>query len=231
MKIPLFDVDGTIIPAGTNALHHQAFEHAFRTVYKVEASVDFISHAGKIDRQILREVLLKKGLQLEQINDSLDKATKAQEEYFIQNIDRSDIKLLPGVKELLIILREKNCPVGLLTGNIEPVGWGKMEKLGIRDLFDFGAFGNLADRRVDLIDIAVKRAEDIFGKKFKKEDFVIIGDTPRDIECAKQGGISCIAVSTGDFSREELVKEGPDLVLDSLVDQEPILEFLGVDNY
>ena len=231
MRIPLFDVDGTIIPTGSNQVHQQAFEHAIKEIYKIEIKYEIGRNAGRVDKQVLKLLLLEQKLSLNEIDSSLYKAIKAMEEYFTLNLDKVDIKLLPGVKELLVKLKEKGCPVGLLTGNIEPIGWSKMEKLGIRDLFDFGAFGNLAERRVDLIDVAVKRAEDIFGKKFNKTDFVIIGDTPRDIECAKLGGIQCIAVATGNFSLEELKKCGADLVVKSLEDSQVVLDFLTLDKY
>ena len=61
---------------------------------------------------------------------------------------------------------------GLVTGNLEPIGWGKMEALGILSLFTkpkFGGFGsdfcsgNIAESwkdRGELVRIAAKRAEE-----------------------------------------------------------------------
>ena len=61
---------------------------------------------------------------------------------------------------------------GLVTGNLEPIGWGKMEALGILSLFSkprFGGFGsdfcsgNIAESwkdRGELVRIAAKRAEE-----------------------------------------------------------------------
>ncbi|UCD36558.1 MAG: HAD hydrolase-like protein, partial [Nitrospiraceae bacterium] len=46
----------------------------------------------------------------------------------------------------------------------------------------------------------------------------VIGDTPRDVRCAKVHGARCIAVATGPYSREELLKTEADLVLDSLAE-------------
>jgi phosphoglycolate phosphatase len=45
---------------------------------------------------------------------------------------------------------------------------------------------------------------------------VIIGDTPRDIACARADGLRCIAVATGPYSAEEL--DGADVVLGSARD-------------
>ena len=43
---------------------------------------------------------------------------------------------------------------------------------------------------------------------------VIIGDTPRDIACARADGSHCIAISTGPFRATDL--HGADLVIDML---------------
>lgn len=55
------------------------------------------------------------------------------------------MELLPGVLELLQRLQaRKDVAVGLVTGNLEPIGWAKMEALGIKGLFSqplFGGFG------------------------------------------------------------------------------------------
>lgn len=226
MKIPLFDIDGTILQSEGD-LSHKTFEHVFEKIYQVKADIEKFDHAGKIDRQIIKEGLLLEGIALEKINELLEMAIMEEANYYIKHLPMTKLILLPGVKELFESLREMKSPIGLLTGNNEPVAWAKLEMLGIRDLVDFGAFGNMADERFHLVEIAIKRAEDLFGKKFKKNDFVIIGDTPRDIECAKLGGISSIGVATGSFSKEELEKAGADMVLNSLEDKEAVIGFLN----
>jgi phosphoglycolate phosphatase-like HAD superfamily hydrolase len=45
---------------------------------------------------------------------------------------------------------------------------------------------------------------------------VIIGDTPRDIACARADGLRCIAVATGPYAAEELADA--DVVLASAHD-------------
>ena len=45
---------------------------------------------------------------------------------------------------------------------------------------------------------------------------MIIGDTPRDIACARADGVRCIAVATGPFTAAQL--PGADVVLDSARD-------------
>jgi phosphoglycolate phosphatase len=52
---------------------------------------------------------------------------------------------------------------------------------------------------------------------------VVIGDTPRDIECARHFGAVAVAVATGQYSREALEAEGPDLLFENFADVEGAL--------
>ncbi len=45
---------------------------------------------------------------------------------------------------------------------------------------------------------------------------VMIGDTPWDVEAAKQAGVETIAVVTGGFSEQELTKAGAAAVYESV---------------
>ncbi len=49
---------------------------------------------------------------------------------------------------------------------------------------------------------------------------MIIGDTPRDIQCANNAGMKCVAVTTGYYGREELAEHNPDLIIDDLSNPE-----------
>lgn len=48
----------------------------------------------------------------------------------------SGLELLPGVKTLLEKLKDTpNVRTALVTGNLQPIGWAKMDALGIGHLF------------------------------------------------------------------------------------------------
>ena len=57
----------------------------------------------------------------------------------------------------------------------------------------------------------------------------MIGDTPADVLCGRAIGAKTLAVSTGEFSREQLAPAEPTLLLDDLSDTERVMRFL-VDN-
>ena len=89
-----------------------------------------------------------------------------------------------------------------------------------------GSFGNEALERSDLVDIVLRKIEKQFGFGFRKKDTLIIGDTPRDIECGKKNGTMTVAVATGSFSKEQLGECDADLVLKDLGEFEAVMGLL-----
>lgn len=225
MKIPLFDLDGTLLKSG-NTTHSVAFHVACQTVYGVDVSATYLEMQGMIDTQILIQLLKLHGIDEEQTKAKMPQAIDVMADYFQKHKHESPPILLPGVKELLDILEKHAIPMGLLTGNVASIGWGKLEQVGIKKYFTFGAFGNMAYKREDLISLAYKELKKIHPGDFNLLDLVIIGDTPRDIYCAKAHQLKVLSVATGMYSAEQLEKEGADLVINSLEDQKKILQFL-----
>ncbi len=60
-----------------------------------------------------------------------------------------------------------------------------------------GAFGSDHESRDALVPIAARRAGGVTA-------VVVVGDTPRDIACARAGGARCVAVTTGAFDAAAL---------------------------
>ena len=60
----------------------------------------------------------------------------------------------------------------------------------------------------------------------KTEDCVVVEDSVFGVRAAKTAGMRCIAVPTGAYSRKELEKENPDLIVGSLVEKCKILDFV-----
>lgn len=225
MKIPLFDIDGTLFKTA-NPIHIDAFTEAFKNVYRVDANQKEISPEGMLDNQIIIDVLKLHGFSEERIKEKLKTATMEMSKFVRSNLKDGLFTPLPGVKGLLKELKSKNIPLGILSGNVEDIAWSKIENAGLADYFQFGGFGDEAFKRVDLIDIARVKAEKVLNKSLEIKDFVIVGDTPKDIKCARDGGIKVIAVTTGIYSYEYLEKEKPDLLLRSMEEKAKVLDFL-----
>jgi phosphoglycolate phosphatase len=228
LKIPLFDIDWTLMK-GRNKVHARAYDYAFRHVYNVpNASKSEINTEGMIDTEILIEVLRLHNVSEEAAKEKMPEAIQAMRDYFVEHQNEEQYIALPGALTTLSELKKKRLLVGLLTGNVEEIGWSKVTKAGLRNFIDFGAFGNLSYKRVDLIEIAKKRAQEAFKLDIPTTDFVIVGDSLLDVACAKLGGIQSIAVASGVHSMDELAIAGADLVISSLQEEERIFAFLNI---
>ena len=53
-----------------------------------------------------------------------------------------DLVLMPGVEEALDHLARKGALLGVATGNLEMIGWIKVEQAGLREWFRFGGFSD-----------------------------------------------------------------------------------------
>lgn len=126
-------------------------------------------------------------------------------------------RVLDGVSDCLNALAMRSyASVGLLTGNCAAGAATKVRHYGLDSYFSFGAYGCDHHDRNQLGQIALDRAAAHAGCVFYPESTWVIGDTPKDIACAKAMGARCLAVATGRFTTEELRANGADLVVESL---------------
>ena len=103
--------------------------------------------------------------------------------------------------------------VAPLTGNIEGIAVRKLQRAGLVDLVDTGAgaFGSDAESRNELVPIARGRAG--LGPD---DPVVVVGDTPRDVECARARGARCVALTTSGHAPAALA--GADHVAEDLAE-------------
>ena len=58
------------------------------------------------------------------------------------------------------------------------------------------------------------------------KDCVVVEDSVFGVQAARAANMKCIAVPSGVYSRDELEKEQPDLMIDSLLEKEKVLDFI-----
>src|SRR4030095_11666970 len=139
-------------------------------------------------------------------------------------------EVIPGVRETLERLsRESRYRSALLTGNIEPMAYLKMELVGLAKFFTLpGAFGEESHDRRDLPAIAAERISKYLHTDLRPQQFIVIGDTPNDIACARHFGARVVAVGTGRFySDEDMLACDPDALLPDLSDANLVLRTLA----
>jgi phosphoglycolate phosphatase-like HAD superfamily hydrolase len=205
----LFDIDGTLVSRASRE-HAEALHLALGEVHGVvvdEAARASLSPAGRTDSEIARALLLGAGVSARQIDERAGDVRAACCEAYARlcPADLSD-KLLPGTAELLEWLAERDdVRLSLVTGNFEPVARLKLDRAGVGRWFESGqgGFGSDAEDRTVLPGIARRRAGQD-GLAFPRARTIVIGDTPRDIACARADDVRCLAVATGPFDVSEL---------------------------
>jgi phosphoglycolate phosphatase len=210
----LFDIDGTLVTSAGKA-HSEALGTAIREVHGVDIRDlrQQIGPAGRTDGEIARLILLALGISARRIDERADEVREICCDIYAQVVplDLSD-RVVPGMPELLAWLDGRDdVQLALLTGNFEPIGRLKLARAGLGKWFPSGqgAFGSDSEDRAALPAIARYRAGRNGGRAgipYPRERTIVIGDTPRDIACARADGVRCIAVATGQFGPDELIE-------------------------
>lgn len=222
-KLILFDIDKTLIKSSKG--HNKAFSEAFKIVYGVDTTIDIINHHGMTDQQIIIEVLKKNGLDEPTIRLKLEECMNVMVKVFNKIVDNGEIIVLEGVKELLEELDKRGIIMGLVTGNLEPIARGKLEKVGLNYYFKVGGFGSDDINRTNLVRLAIKRAEENFDFKFEDNIF-LFGDAPQDMRAGKEVNVKTIGVTTGIYFKEELENAGADFILENLKGINKVLKII-----
>ena len=225
-KVILFDIDGTLLNTGGAGI--KAFYTAIENNYPSElekcgGSLS-LNMAGSTDSGLAIEIFEALG-----IEDSINE----REAFFSQYIqclenNLSDPNyigsLMPGIAELLEKLFDQvnkgKVLLGLLTGNIAVGAALKLKKYRVDKYFCFGAYGDDHHDRNELGPIALKRGASYHDLELSRSQVTVIGDTPKDIHCARAMGAQAVAVSSGSISYEELEDYDPDLLFKDFTDYE-----------
>jgi len=227
-RLVLFDIDGTLLSTG--GAGRRAIKEALVEVYGTCGSADNFPFGGKTDPQIVRELLLEEGVSEDVVERNLDLFFARYLQRLRQQLSRSQLRLYPGVKELLSTLAEtEGMFLGLLTGNIKEGAWIKLRAFQLGKFFRMGVYGDDSPDRYKLPRIAVERASKQFKKGFQGRDVVIIGDTLHDIRCAGSIGARTIAVATGWTPLTQLRKHKPDFLFPDFGDYQEVVKAITAE--
>jgi phosphoglycolate phosphatase len=224
-RLLLFDIDGTLVRAGP--VGGAVFDRAIKAVLG-EVPAQLVRMSGKTDPQIVREYLALLEMDdpehLPAILAHLESELAAAADQLAR-----DGRPCPGVTELLTALAEDDrFHLSVLTGNIAPNAVVKLSAFGLQEWLDLetGAYGSDSEDRKALVPIALDRLSALRGAHLSPDQTWVIGDTPRDFECAVAGGAHCLLVATGGYTQEELEELGADEVLADMSDTDAVVKVL-----
>ncbi len=223
-KLLLFDIDGTLVRGGPAK---ESFQLAMVETFGTAGSIEVHDFSGKTDPQIARELLHNAGLS----DLEIDRGFPVLWERYLSELEcrliHTPMYTLPSVTDLLSVLGAlEDVALGLVTGNIARGARLKLRSVGLEGYFPVGGYGSDHEFRNHLPGIAMQRARDTWGVDFSAGDAVILGDTPRDVECGRVEGIRTVAVATGNFGVEDLEAAGADHTFSDFTDTDRVLEVI-----
>lgn len=200
----LFDIDGTLLIRGAHE-HALALHDAIEQTWGVDLRGVRVETGGRTDPDIARDILMRGGVGSAHIDERIDGFREALVARYAQLVpDDLSEKVAPGAAETLETLAgDPSKHLSLVTGNVQGVARLKLRAAGIGRFFEQGqgGFGCDSPDRADLPAVARARAGRAWNgdAPWPRERTVVVGDTPRDIACARADGVRVVAVPTGPF--------------------------------
>jgi phosphoglycolate phosphatase len=232
LRVLLWDIDGTLVRSARRGIFKDYTTPAIERIFGTAGRLHELSVSGMTDLQIVCEALRDEGFTTE------DVAARSEElcEHYVAEFERMTATgeaiyfALPGTRRILeTVEAHPRYLSALLTGNVRGAAYWKLRLVGLADFFRLpGAFGEDSHDRRDLPALAAARINSFLKLDLKPLQFVVIGDTPNDIACAKHFGARSLAVATGrSHAPQDLASCEPDALLHDLADTEAVLRVLG----
>jgi phosphoglycolate phosphatase-like HAD superfamily hydrolase len=216
----IWDIDGTILTTGG-----RGFPSLVRAVQEVTGtssnSERYSMTHGITDIEVIQ--LLTRNNSEPITNFDVNTILALYEKYIEEIFTLAPPRILPSIRETLNLINSKS-EYKLFIGTGNSFGGAEI-KLRTSGAIKFFSESNFfcADvqnsRRINIIQSAKNHLE-------HNEFGIVIGDTPSDIECAKDSGLHCIAIASGSFDFEELQKCGADKVLSKSWTSEELLIYV-----
>jgi phosphoglycolate phosphatase len=226
MKIlVLFDIDGTILTFN-NKLGKKVFIDFLEEYLSMEVPDTSIpDFSGMTDLNILQLISENLNIPFGIIEKNIEKFWMNLNIHFSKFCIEENFEVLPGIRELIIELHNnESVIIGLLTGNCRSNAYSKLKAVSLDHYFNFGSFGcDFADRNL-LPKVAIKRAnEKYLDIQFNNRNTIILGDSPKDIECARNNNIPVISTATGNFSIDQLNSFQPNYTFNNFSDYKKVV--------
>ena len=170
----------------------------------------FYNTIGKHFREIFSDLNIE-------IND-LDEFIRIYKSNYFNYIDHS--KLYPGVITLLEFLKIENIKIGMLTTKMQDQADKIIEHFKLQKYFDI-----IVGRRVGIEIKPSAQPLNFISQKIDVsiKNIIMVGDTEMDIQGGKNAGAQTCAVTFGYRTKEILMNENPDFVVNELLEIKNIL--------
>jgi len=215
-KAVIFDWDGTVADTRKTVIE------SFRRVLSEAGctiSNEFIERRiGVGTRKIMEDALRECGVDFDE--EALEKLVERKIEF--QTELAGAVDLFEGAVELLDALYGR-VKIALATMGPKKVIDRLLLEKSIRRYFDVVVTADEAPKPKPNPEIFLQAARRM---KVRSEECLVVEDSIFGVKAAKAAGMGCIAVPSGAYTGEELRREEPDLLIDSLKEKKRIMELI-----
>lgn len=208
IKCVLFDLDGTLL--NTNSLVVESFKHTVRQHLRREiAAEELYAHFGEPLIDIMRRL-------------SPEQAEVMVTTYREFNLKKHDelAAPFPGAAEILADLNGRGYRLGVVTSKIRHMAERGLKLFGLDRWLDLlVGFEDTARHKPhpEPINIALDRLT------AHPNEVIMVGDSPFDLECARNAGVLSAAVKWSVHPPEKLLACKPDFVLNNFYELPEII--------
>lgn len=195
VKSIIFDFDGTIADSFDLVLtisNRLAAEFGYPRVQPEEVK--------RLKNLSSREIVRQSGVSMFQLPFLLQRLRRELQQ------EIGTLKLIPGMREVLLALKQRGHPLGIVTSNSQENVMTFLKAQDLHDVFDFVSSGLTLFGKGRVIRQAIRR------NHLDEGNAIYVGDETRDIEAAKRIRIRVISVTWGYSSREVLASQQPDFL-------------------
>jgi beta-phosphoglucomutase-like phosphatase (HAD superfamily) len=192
MNLAVFDIDGTLVTE--NRVEDGCFIDALREVFGFEdVDPDWTRYQDVTDSGLVAELCVRR---LGKAPD-LETRRRFRDHYsrlLVERLEPGDGIEIPGARDFVAKLRaHPEWRVAVATGNFLRLALHKLRRAAIPALDVPIATADDSTRRVDLIRLAIARAQDEYGVR-RFGHVVSIGDAPWDLRAARELEMPFVAI-------------------------------------
>lgn len=227
-RLILFDIDGTLTRTQNGYL---PFNDAILKTFGFAGDIRTVVPDGNTDPLIVKDIFMKAGVEIAVEAEQWQLFTAQLQASYRAHVacGATTIHPLPGAAALLRQLSATEVfHASVVTGNFEQTALVKLAAAGLGNYLARGAYASDSAHRPHLPAIARERWEMAAGRTITAGQCVIVGDTPKDLECARANGMKCLLVGTGRYPVEELEYWQPDACLADLSDTHAVVALLAM---